>query len=199
MILVLATANQDKGAEIQSIIGPQGLQIRHLSDYPIVLPPETGLTYFENAAIKATTVSKAIHEWALGDDSGLEIAALHGDPGLYSARFAGENVGYADNRKKVLDLLGHLPQEKRGAKFVCTIVLSDPTGNVVVTAEGVCEGEITNAETGEGGFGYDPIFYLPQYGKTFSELTQDEKNRVSHRGKAIRKAIAILLSKVRDA
>jgi len=198
MILALATANRDKGKEIKSMIGMQGLQLRHLSDYPhIVLPPETGLTYLENAAIKATTVSKAVHEWALGDDSGLEIAVLNGAPGLYSARFAGENASYADNRKKVLDLLGHLHKEKRGAKFVCTIVLSDPAGNVAVTAEGVCEGEITDAETGEGGFGYDPIFYLPQYGKTFAELTPDEKNKISHRGKAIRKAIEMLIGKMR--
>jgi len=190
MTLVLATANRDKGEEIKAIIAPQRLPLRLLSDYPdITLPPETGLTYLENAEMKASTVARAVHEWAMGDDSGLEIAALNGDPGLYSARFAGENVGYADNRKKVLDLLGDIPKEKRGAKFVCTIVVADPSGKVAIIAEGICEGEITYSEAGQGGFGYDPIFYLPQYGKTFAELTPDEKNEVSHRGKAIRKAM----------
>jgi XTP/dITP diphosphohydrolase len=193
MILVLATANKDKGKEISSILGAlPGVNLRLLSDYPhITLPPETGLTYRENAQIKATTVAKVTGEWALGDDSGLEIAALDDAPGLYSARYAGENVTYADNRKKVLALLKGVPDEKRQARFICTIVISDPDGNVEV-AEGICPGKINLAETGDGGFGYDPIFYLPQYGKTFSELTQDEKNKVSHRGAALRAAIAIL-------
>ncbi len=194
MMLILATANKDKGKEISSILGVlPDIRLRLLSDYPhITLPPETGLTYRENAEIKATTVAKAAGEWALGDDSGLEIAALNGEPGLYSARYAGENVSYADNRKKVLDLLKNIPDEKRQARFICTIVISDPDGNVAGVAEGLCEGKIALVETGEGGFGYDPIFYLPQYGKTFSELTQDEKNRVSHRGNALRATIAIL-------
>lgn len=199
MILVLATANRDKGEEIRSILGRSELQLSLLSEYPhIVLPPETGLTYQENAAIKATTAASGIHEWALGDDSGLEIAALDGAPGIYSARFAGENVGYTDNRKKVLDLLGNAPREKRGAKFVCTIALSDPTGKVRIIAEGICEGEIAPFETGDGGFGYDPIFYLPQYGKTFAALTPDEKNQVSHRGKAIRKAVEMLYREINE-
>ena len=193
MILVLATENKDKGREIASIIDGQiHLTLRFITDYPgLTLPAETGATYKENAILKAKTVAEATSQWAMGDDSGLEIEALNGAPGLYSARFAGEQASYADNRKKALALLGDLPDEKRRARFVCTIALADPYG-VCSVVEGVCEGRITHVEAGEGGFGYDPIFYLPHLGKTFSESTRDEKNHVSHRGIAIRAAIEIL-------
>ncbi len=131
----------------------------------------------------------------MGDDSGLEIDGLNGAPGLYSARFAGDRASYADNRKKVLDLLNDLPDEKRRARFVCTMALADPAGHVEVV-EGICEGQMTRHETGQGGFGYDPIFYLPQYGKSFAELSPVEKNQVSHRGKALRAVIEILKEKL---
>jgi len=193
MVLVLATANRDKGKEIAAILSEEcDWPMRLLSDYPqVTLPPETGSTYRENAVIKAVTVAKATGEWALGDDSGLEIEALGGAPGLYSARFAGEDVTYADNRKKVLDLLGDLPLEKRNARFVCTVAIASPSSDVDVV-EGVCEGQIACVETGQGGFGYDPIFYLPQYGKTFGELSPSDKNRISHRGNALRAALGVL-------
>lgn len=198
MILVLATENKDKAREISAIISGQShplkLDLRLLSYYPnISLPPETGATYLENATVKATYVARETRQWTLGDDSGLEIDALNGAPGLYSSRFAGEGVSYADNRKKVLELLSELPKEKRCARFVCTVVLASPDGTSE-SAVGVCEGRISShkADSSIAGFGYDPIFYPLQYDKTFSDCSSAEKNKISHRGHAVLAAIEIL-------
>ncbi len=192
MILILATENRDKGREIEAILKEQlDIDVRLLPKN-ITLPPETGVTYRDNAIVKAVYAAKTCREWALGDDSGLEIDALNGAPGLFSARFAGENVTYADNRKKVLDALGNLSDEKRSARFVCTMAIADPTGNVAVV-EGRCEGRITHKEVGRSGFGYDPIFFVPEYGKTFAELSSTEKSRMSHRGVAVRAAMELLI------
>jgi XTP/dITP diphosphohydrolase len=195
MILVLATENKDKGKEVASIMkAVAGLDLCLLSDYPgIILPPENGRTYSENAITKARYVAMSTGHWAIGDDSGLEIDALNGAPGLYSARFAGEKATYADNRKKVLDLLDDIPDEQRSARFICTVGMVSPTGDWEGVVEERCEGRIARSESGEGGFGYDPVFYLPQYGKTFSECSFEEKNQVSHRGKAIRAAMKVIL------
>ncbi|MFY9270289.1 MAG: RdgB/HAM1 family non-canonical purine NTP pyrophosphatase [Candidatus Manganitrophaceae bacterium] len=193
MILVLATENRHKGEEIASILqGGMEIDLRTLADFPkVALPPETGSSYRENATQKALAAARATGHWAMGDDSGLEVTALGGAPGLYSARFAGEGVTYADNRKKLLDLLGTLPDEERSARFVCTIAVADPIGRAC-TVEGICNGRITRVDTGVGGFGYDPIFFVPEFGKTFAELSQEEKNKISHRGQAIRAMIPIL-------
>ena len=193
--IVLATENRHKGEEIRSILrGGADLLVRTLADYPgVTLPPETGATYRENAAGKAAFVARATGEWAMGDDSGLEVDALNGAPGLYSARFAGEGVSYADNRRKLLESLSDLPDEKRTARFVCTVALAGPAGSLDVV-EGICRGRIAQAESGDGGFGYDPIFFLPEHGKTFAELSPIEKNRISHRGQAVRAALSILTS-----
>ncbi|MEK7702771.1 MAG: RdgB/HAM1 family non-canonical purine NTP pyrophosphatase [Nitrospirota bacterium] len=198
MILVLATENKDKGKEIAAIIGNSAdIQLQLLSDYPgITLPPEDGTTYYTNAITKARHVAKATGHWAIGDDSGLEIDALDGAPGLYSARFAGEKASYADNRNKVLHLLRDVPDEKRSARFICTIGIISPTGDFEKAVEGRCEGRISGSDLGNGGFGYDPIFYLSQYGKTFSECLPEEKNKMSHRGIAIRAAIKIISDKM---
>ncbi len=193
MILILATENQHKGEELRSILR-EGVQaeVRTLADYPFVkLPPEQGDTYRENAIAKAVAVATKTGQWAMGDDSGLEIDGLHGAPGLYSARFAGEGARYADNRKKVLDLLCDFPDEKRTARFVCTIAVADPEGAVRVV-EGVCVGRITRHERGHSGFGYDPIFWVDACGKTLAELAPAEKDRISHRGCAVRAAMAML-------
>jgi XTP/dITP diphosphohydrolase len=197
----LATENEDKRREISAIISGQSnpitLDIRLLSYYPnISLPPETGATYLENATVKATYVARQTGQWALGDDTGLEIDALNGAPGLYSSRFAGEGVSYADNRNKVLDLLSDIPEEKRCARFVCTVVLANPDGTSE-SAVGVCEGKISSPKAGSSaGFGYDPIFYPLQYNKTFSECSSAEKNKISHRGHAVLAAIDILKKKL---
>jgi XTP/dITP diphosphohydrolase len=191
--LVLATENKDKAKEISALLSERlSVEVLTLTDFPRVkLPPEEGKTYRENAATKALTVARATGLVALGDDTGLEVEALSGAPGLYSARYAGEGATYADNRKKLLDALSGLPPEKRGARFHCTVAIAWPDGRVEVV-EGVCPGRIAEREAGDGGFGYDPIFFVPECGKTFAALTPDEKNRVSHRGRAIRAAAEIL-------
>ncbi len=215
MILVLATENKDKGREIAEIVNGQiwegrrfsaptkqntkNLELRLLSDYPhIVLPPETGTTYLQNASVKATYTASQTGQWALGDDSGLEIDALDGAPGLYSSRFAGEGATYADNRKKVLELLLDIPEESRSARFICTVVIASPDGASEAIV-GICEGKIACSKGGRplriddsNGFGYDPIFYPTGYNKTFADCTSDEKHRISHRGHAVRAAIEIL-------
>lgn len=190
MILVLATENRNKARELQSLL-QEGFdaKIQTLADYPLLrLPPEQGATYRENAISKAITVATQTGQWAVGDDSGLEVDALYGKPGLYSARFAGEGVSDASNRKKVLELLGDLPDGKRTARFICTIAVSNPEG-VAWVVEGVCLGRITSHERGQGGFGYDPIFWVDACGKTMAEISQAEKNSVSHRGRAVRAAV----------
>lgn len=193
MVLVIATENKHKGEEIASILREEmKIDVRTLADFPgVKLPPETGLTYRENAVQKALAAANATGHWSMGDDSGLEVEALGGAPGLYSARFAGEGVTYAENRKKLLDLLGDLPDDQRRARFICTIAVVNPDGKVEVV-EGRCEGRITRHDVGSGGFGYDPIFFLPTHNKTFAELSPEEKNRISHRGQAVRAAIPIL-------
>lgn len=193
MILVLATGNQGKAKEIKMILdGKVDVELKTLADFPeLKLPPETGRTYRENAIEKALYVATETGHLAMGDDSGLEVEALEGAPGLYSARYAGEDVSERDNRKKLIQALGDLSEEKRSAKFVCTIALVSPQSTVDVV-EGVCFGRITSVETGEGGFGYDPIFFYPPLGRTFSELSPDEKNKHSHRAQALKAAIPIL-------
>lgn len=192
-MLVIATENKHKGEELASILqGEMKIEVRTLADFPgVKLPPETGSTYRENAIQKALAAAKATGHWAMGDDSGLEVDALGGAPGRYSARFAGEGVTYADNRKKLLDAMGDRPDPQRTARFICTIAVASPEGKVDVV-EGRCEGRITRMELGVGGFGYDPIFFLPTYNKTFAEISSEEKNRISHRGRAVRAAIPLL-------
>lgn len=194
--VVIATHNPDKGKELRTLLG-EGLRakIYTLADLPgVLLPEETGKTYQENAAAKAKSVARATGFWALGDDSGLEIEALSGAPGLFSARFSGEKATYADNRRKVLDLLKGLPNEKRGAKFVCALALASPAGDVFFVEES-CEGVISQTDAGSGGFGYDPLFFVPSLNQLFSDLSMAEKNKISHRGKATRSAIEILKKK----
>ncbi len=193
MLIVLATENRDKGKEIRSILREEiGLEIKTLADFPhLKLPPETGQTYRDNAMEKALFVAKQTGHVALGDDSGLEVDALGGAPGLYSARFAGENVRYIDNCEKLIDALKDFKGKIRGAKFFCTVAIASPQGSVRLV-DGVCPGEITESLSGNQGFGYDPIFFYPPLKRTFSELSFTEKNQHSHRGMALRAAIPIL-------
>lgn len=194
MKLVLATRNQGKIQEMTGLLSRQGLTVLSLADYPEVGDIiEDGTTFTENAIKKARHVAESTGEVALADDSGLAVDYLNGEPGVYSARFAGAEKDDRANNEKLLRLLAGAPPEQRAASFHCVIAIAEPGGRVY-TVEGVCPGRIITGPRGCGGFGYDPIFYLPDYGKTFAELDIDTKNRISHRGKALNKAISILNS-----
>ena len=168
--------------------------VRSLAEFPgapeVV---EDGATYRENALKKARSAAKFTGIPALADDTGLEVDELGGQPGLYSARFAGEGCTFQDNVRKLLHLLDGVPAERRGARFVCVIALVAPGGREKVV-EGELRGRITDRQAGGGGFGYDPVFYVPEVGRTLAELTADEKNRISHRGRALAKARAVILA-----
>jgi len=187
MLLVLATKNQGKIREIEKILRMPGLQFRSLLDYPD-LPDiqEDGQTFLENAFKKARAYAQATSRPTLADDSGLEVDCLNGAPGIYSARFSGAGATDEANNRKLLSLLEGIPEKKRTARFVCQMVLYLPEGKWIQT-EGYCPGTITLAPTGEHGFGYDPVFYLPELNKTMAELPLEEKNRISHRAQALQK------------
>lgn len=192
MDLVLATRNLDKAKEIRAFLDGLGHRILTLEAFPSVPEVvEDGDSYEANAMKKALTVSKYTGKMSLADDTGLEVDALQGQPGLFSARFAGEDATYADNRRKLLSLMKDVPSHQRTARFRCVMALAKPEGKAR-TVEGVVEGSITLGEKGEGGFGYDPVFYLPEVGKTLAQLTFDEKNKISHRARALEKIREIL-------
>ena len=190
--LVLASGNKGKLAEFQRLLEGLDVQIHSMKEYPEIGEiVEDGSTFAENALIKARAVCKATGKPAMADDSGLAVDALNGAPGIYSARFAGEQRSDADNNAKVLQLLEGVEDSKRTARFFCVIAIVLPDGREY-TVEGTCEGTILHALQGEGGFGYDPLFYVESLDKTFAELTMEEKNRISHRGHANRKAVEII-------
>lgn len=192
MKLVLATHNNGKVKELQELLAGTGLEVVSLAGYPEVPEVvEDGATFRENAVKKAREVAEAVGEVALADDSGLEVDVLNGAPGVYSARFAGEQHDDAANNQKLLHLLAGVPRDKRTARFRCVVAIAVPGGKTE-TAEGTCEGIITTVPRGEGGFGYDPLFLVPEYDKTFAELDPAEKNRISHRGRALHNAMQIL-------
>ena len=186
MILVLATRNQGKIREIERALDLPRLEIRSLQDFPD-LPEvvEDGRTFLENAFKKAQDCAQATSRPTLADDSGLEVDYLNGAPGIYSARFFGAGATDEANNRKLLSLLEGIPEEKRTARFVCQMVLYLPEGTWIET-EGFCPGIIARAPRGEHGFGYDPVFYLPEFNKTMAELPLEEKNRISHRTQALR-------------
>lgn len=190
--LVLASGNKGKLAEFQRLLDGLDVQIHSMKDYPEIGEiVEDGSTFAGNALIKARAVCKATGKPAMADDSGLAVDALNGAPGIYSARFAGEQRSDADNNAKVLRLMETVADADRTARFFCVIAIVLPDGREY-TVEGTCEGIILHALRGEGGFGYDPLFYVESMNKTFAELTMEEKNRISHRGHANRKAVEII-------
>lgn len=190
--LVLASGNKGKLAEFQRLLDGLDVQIHSMKEYPEIGEiVEDGSTFAENALIKARAVCKATGKPAMADDSGLAVDALNGVPGIYSARFAGEQRSDADNNAKVLRLMETVADADRTARFFCVIAIVLPDGREY-TVEGTCEGTILHALRGEGGFGYDPLFYVESMNKTFAELTMEEKNRISHRGHANRKAVEII-------
>jgi len=194
--IILATGNRHKVVEIKEIL--RGMPVKIVSLAELKNAPEVvedSDTLEENAAKKARIVARHYHRWALADDSGLEVAHLRGEPGVYSARWAGPGCTYEDNNKKLLSMMAGVPKSKRGARFRCVIALSDPRGKVW-TAEGKIAGRITDKARGKNGFGYDPVFLVPTYGKTFAELGDRTKNRISHRSRALRRAQKLITTLV---
>ena len=193
MKLVLATHNRDKVRELAHALLGLPYDVRSLDDFgPWPEVEETGVTLEENALLKADAAVEHFGLLALADDTGLEVDALGGAPGVYSSRYAGIGVSYADNVRKLVREMAGVPAEKRTARFRCVIAVVEPTGRRI-TVDGVCEGTILDAPRGEGGFGYDPVFLVPELGKTFAELSLEEKRTVSHRGRALAKARSVLL------
>ena len=187
MILVIATHNRKKGVEMATILGERfpHLEIRTLTDYPgAPEPDETGSTYAENATIKAEAAADLTGEWCVADDAGLEIDYFDGAPGLYSKRFAGEGTTFPEKMAIVLREMAGVPEEKRGARFRCLVALAKK-GEPTRLVEGICEGRIATERRGEYGFGYDPIFWVPQKGCAMAELPPEEKHKISHRGMAL--------------
>jgi XTP/dITP diphosphohydrolase len=192
MELILATRNPDKLREIRQGLAGLPLTLRSASE--IAGAPdveEDGASFLENASKKALTLARATGQWALADDTGLEVESLGGQPGLYSARYAGVGVSYAENRRLVLQRLTGRPKAERAARFVCVMVVARLDGGIY-SAEGVADGYITEQETGSQGFGYDSIFWVPSAGKTFAELTLEQKQAISHRGYALKQIRAYL-------
>ena len=184
--LVLATHNPDKQAEMNAVLSDLGLDVIGLDQYPEIDDiPENGTTLLENALIKARAVHLKTGFPALADDTGLEVDALHGAPGVYSARFAGEDATYQDNVKKLLSVMAGVSKQNRTARFRTVVALID--SDTELWAEGIIEGLITREQRGAGGFGYDPIFEAADTGKTFSEMSAAQKNEISHRARALQK------------
>ena len=196
--IVLASRNQKKTAEVASLLATVGFEVIPVTQFPDVPEVvEDGDTFAANAAKKATEVAVKLNQWVIGEDSGLRVDALKGKPGIYSARFAGENATDESNNQKLLQELIGVADDQRGAGYVCSVALSDPTGKVQVVAEGTCRGRILAEARGEGGFGYDPYFLIPEYHCTFGQLSALVKRQLSHRARAFHQFLPNLL-KVAD-
>jgi len=194
--IVLATKNLDKIKEMREVFKDMPLRVLTFHDFPCMEEiEESGNTLEENALIKAEAWARFTNKWALSDDTGLEVEYLGGRPGVFSSRFAGIGATYEDNWRKLLKLMEGVVWEKRKAKFRCVVAIVSPQGEKLIV-EGVTEGYITCEPRGSEGFGYDPVFYVPEKGKTFGEMSIEEKEEISHRGKALRIAKEILNKKL---
>ncbi len=198
--LIFATGNEGKMREIRAIMAAPGLEILSQDEagfHPEVV--EDGRTFEENAIIKAKAIAELCPEaLVLADDSGLEVDYLNKEPGVYSARWGGENTSYVIKNQMLLERLYGVPKEKRTARFVCAIAAVVPGGQILTTRAAM-EGFIGEAPAGENGFGYDPIFQVPEYGCSSAELTMEQKNKLSHRGKALEQMKVLLREKVEKA
>jgi XTP/dITP diphosphohydrolase len=193
MDVIFATSNLHKVAEVRVILAPLGISVRSLADLPAAPaePVEDGATFEENARLKARYYARALGVTCVAEDSGIEVDALGGAPGVYSARYSGEAVpraqrDQANNDKLLRELSGVWPAERRQARFVCVASVAEPAGHVIAEARGTYEGLIAAEARGTGGFGYDPLLFLPDKGCTSAELSPEEKHARSHRGKAFR-------------
>jgi XTP/dITP diphosphohydrolase len=193
--LVLSSRNKKKLGEMRDLLGDLGFVLTDLSPYPDAPEvAETAGTFSGNAALKAVTLARALGEWTIGEDSGLVVPILGGAPGVDSALYAGTHGDDAANNAKLLDALKAYSGADRAAYYISTAVLSDPSGKVIATVEGRCHGSIATEYHGSGGFGYDPLFLVPEYGKTFGELPPEVKRKMSHRANALRDLRPVLVS-----
>ncbi|MDR4492876.1 MAG: XTP/dITP diphosphatase [Nitrospirales bacterium] len=194
--LVLGTGNRHKAQEILAFLTDLPLQIKTLENFPDCPEViEDGETCQTNAIKKAREIAAWTRHWTLADDTGLDVEALGGRPGVFAARYAGENATYADNCRKLLEDMQGVPADKRTARFLTVMALSDPEGTVEVV-EGALEGVITETFYGSQGFGYDPVFFVPELGKTLAEIPLVEKNQISHRAKALQRAKDLLIHRL---
>lgn len=181
--IVVATGNQGKVREYAELLNGMPISVHNLSEFDTVASPEeTGATFEENARLKAAYYAKALGEWVIADDSGLCVDALDGKPGVYSARFAGEDTPYSEKMRVMNEMLADSPT--RSARFECVIAVADPDGEIKIIGNGTCDGDIAAEPRGDGGFGYDPLFIPRGYEQTFGEMSADQKHAVSHRRKA---------------
>jgi len=190
--VVIATRNPGKLREMKAILAPLSLQLLSLKDFPEIPDVvEDGATFSENAGKKAKAVAHLTGHPAIADDSGLCVDALQGRPGVFSSRFAGEKATDQKRCQKVLDEMAGVPEDQRGAEFICAMTIASPDGKMQIV-EGKCRGRITFAPQGKHGFGFDPIFFVPKFGKTMAELEPEVKNRISHRAQALKKIKLVL-------
>jgi len=191
-LLVVGTANRKKGLELTELVAPLGLELRTLADFPdAIAVAETGDTFAANAALKAGEQAKHLGQWVLADDSGLGVDALSGRPGVFSARYAGPEASDEENNRRLLADLADVPLARRAAHYVCHATLADPTGAIRGEAEDYCHGRIIFADEGSGGFGYDPLFEIVEYHRTFGQLSPSVKACLSHRARAMRQLLPV--------
>lgn len=193
MEILVATKNAGKIKELEQLLAGLPVHLRSLNEFSdVVEAEETGATFAENAVLKARSYASQTRLWALADDSGLEVDALGGAPGVYSARYAGEGASDADRIEKLLSELKSVPDEQRRARFVCAMAVSDANGEIKFLAEETCEGAIARTPSGANGFGYDPVFIPDNFNQTFGELADEIKREISHRARAAKKIIRYL-------
>ena len=193
--LVIGTGNAKKLAELRHLMEGHSIQVKALADFEeLEEPEETGTTFLENAEIKAVYYAQALDRWVLAEDSGLSVAALDGAPGVYSARYSGEHATDQSNNKLLLEKMAEVPVEQRRAWYTCHIAISDPQGKIHARAEAYCPGQILTAPVGDKGFGYDPLFEIPEYGLTFAQLGVSVKSLLSHRARAYRRILPMLVA-----
>lgn len=192
--VVLATRNAKKCAELRALLEPHGITVLSLDECPPAPDVvEDGATFAENAGKKAATIARCVGEWTIGEDSGIEVDALGGRPGVYSARYSGPGATDQSNNDLLVAELAHVPPDCRGARYVCHVAVADPTGAIRLQVEDYCRGRITTEPRGTGGFGYDPYFLIREYHRTFGELGPIVKQQLSHRGRALRRLLPLLL------
>lgn len=185
--MIIATKNEGKAEEFNQMLAPLGYQVKTLLDFTDTMPniEETGTTFYKNAQLKAEQIAAQLGKPVIADDSGLEVDYLNGEPGVYSARYAGEHANDEANNNKLLKALKEIPIEGRTARFVCVLAFAQPNKKTIYK-QGICEGKITTMPKGENGFGYDPIFIPKGYEQTMAQLEQAEKNQLSHRYHALK-------------